>query len=116
MAQNWSKGYDFNKIVGTPIKNQQGEEMGKIRDLVIDSQGHVPLAVLSHGGFWGIDEKLVAVPFSALNFDQTGKELVLNSTRENLDSAPSFQVSDLSNEKWAEDVYRHFGQHPYWTE
>ncbi len=113
---NKSKAFDFNKIVGEPVKNQQGEKLGEIRDLVIDSEGHVPLAILSHGGFWGIDKKLAAVPFSALNLGQMGKEFVLNSTKENLDSAPSFQVSDLSNEKWVEDVYRLFGQHPYWTE
>ena len=116
MAQNWSKAYDFKKIVGAPVKNQQGEELGTIYDMVVDSQGHVPFAVLSHGGFLGIDEKLVAVPFGSLNFDQMGKELFLNSTKEKLDSAPSFQVSDLSNQKWAGDVYQHFGQHPYWTE
>ena len=112
MAQKWSKAYDFKKIVGTPVKNEQGEELGNIHDMVVDSRGHVPFAVLSHGGFWGIDEKLVAVPFRDLNFDQMGKDFVLNATKENLDSAPSFQVTDLSNQKWAEDVYQHFGQHP----
>ena len=63
-TQNSSKAYDFNKIVGTPVKNQQGEELGKIRDVVIDFHGHVFFAVLSHGGFWGIGERLVAVPVS----------------------------------------------------
>ncbi len=117
-AYNWSKekGYDFKKIVGTPVKNQQGEELGKIRDMVVSSRGHVPFAILSHGGFWGIDEKLVAVPLGALSFDRTKKELVLTCNEKELDSAPSFQASDLSNHKWAEDVYRHFGQQPHWTE
>ena len=114
MAQNSSKAYDFNKIVGTPVKNQQGEELGKIHDMVVDSQGHVPFAVLSHGGFWGIDEKLVAVPFSSFNFDQMGKDFVLNSTKEKLDSAPAFKVSDISNKNWLGDVYRYFGQRPSW--
>jgi sporulation protein YlmC with PRC-barrel domain len=114
VAHNWGKAYDFKKIVGMPVKNQQGEELGKIRDLVIDSQGHAPVAVLSHGGFWGFDEKPVAVPFSDLRFNQKGKELLLSSTKEKLDSAPSFQASDLSNEKWLEDVYQFFGQHPSW--
>jgi uncharacterized protein YrrD len=107
-AQNSSKAYDFNKVVGTPVKNQQGEELGKIHDMVVDSQGHVPFAVLSHGGFWGIDEKLVAVPFSSFNFDQMGKDFVLNSTKEKLDSPPAFKVSDISNKNWFEDVYRYF--------
>ena len=106
----------YNQIVGRSVKNQQGEEMGKINDLVIDSQGHVPLALLTHGGFWGMGGKLVAVPLSALNFDQKGKDIVLNSTQEKLDSAPAFKMSDLSHKEWPQEIYRFFGQNPYWTE
>lgn len=116
MTQSWGKAYSFDQINGMVVKNQRGEELGRIHDIVIDSQGHVPFAVLSHGRYWGIGGKLVAVPFSALNFDQMEKYLVLNATNEKLDSAPAFRVGDLSNEKWAEDVYRFFGQQPYWTE
>ena len=117
MAETWGEAYSFNqKIRGTFVKNQEGQDLGKILDIVIDSQGHVPFAVLSHGGFWGVGGKLVAVPFSVLSFDRMGKDLVLNSTKEKLDLAPAFKESDLTNRKWAEDVYRYFGQQPYWTE
>jgi sporulation protein YlmC with PRC-barrel domain len=109
-ASIWGKADRYDQIVGTSVKNQQGEELGKIRDLVIDSQGHVPLAILTHGGFVGMGGKLVAVPFSALDFDQKGKDFVLNSTQEKLDSAPVFKMSDLSHEKWPEEAYRFFGQ------
>ncbi len=114
MAQNSSNVYDFNKIVGRPVKSRQGEELGEIHDVVIDSRGQVPFAVLSHGGFWGMGEKLVAVPFSSFKFDQMGRDFVLNSTKEKLDSAPAFKVSDISNKNWLEDVYRYFGQRPSW--
>ena len=116
MTQSWGKAYSFSQMMGTPVENQQGEGLGKIHDIVIDSQGHVPFAVLSQGGFLGLAGKLVAVPFSALKFDPMGKYLVLDTTREKFYSAPAFKVSDISNEKWAEDVYRFFGQQPYWTE
>ncbi len=112
--QNGSKAYDFKKILGMSVENQQGTKLGKIRDLVIDSQGHASLAVLSHGGFWGFHEKLVAVPFRDIKFGPKGKELVLNFSKEKLASAPAFQTSDLSNEKWLKDVYLFYGQHPYW--
>lgn len=35
---------------------------------------------------------------------------------ERLESAPRFRLSDLAKQEWAEDVYRYFGQQPYWTE
>ncbi len=105
----------YDQIVGASVKNQQGDELGKIRDLVIDSQGHVPLAILTHGGFWGMGGKLVAIPFSTLKLDQKGKDFVLNSTKEKLDYAPAFKMSDLSHKEWPDDLYQFFGQPPSGT-
>ena len=116
MAQSWGKAYSFDQIKGTPVKNPQGEELGRIQDIVFDSQGHVPFAVLSHGGYLGMGSKLVAVPFSAFAFDATGENVILNASKERLDSASAFKASDLADQKWAEDTYRFFGQQPYWTE
>lgn len=114
--QGWSKEYTFGQIVGTSVRNEQGQDLGKISDIVIDAQGHVPFAVLSHGGFWGMGGKSIAIPFTALSFNQNGNYMVLNADQAKLQSAPAFKVSDLSNRKWAEDVYHYFGQQPYWTE
>ena len=116
MAQSWGKAYSFDQIKGTLVKNQQGQELGRINDIVIDTQGHVPFALLNHGGYLGMGGKLVAVPFSALSFDAMGKHLVLNASKEKLDAAAAFKMSDLADQKWAEDTYRAFGQQPYWTE
>jgi hypothetical protein len=82
----------------------------------VDSQGRVDLVVLSHGGFLRIGEKATAVPFSALRYDQTDKRLILDITKEQLASAPTFKMADLSDQKRAEDIYRYFGQQPYWSE
>ena len=116
MAQSWGKTYSFEQFKGTPVKNPQGEELGRIQDIVIDSQGHVPFAVLYYGGYLGMGGKLVAVPFMALSFDAMGKHLVLNAAKEKLDSVPAFKMSDLADQKWAEGAYRFFGQQPYWME
>jgi sporulation protein YlmC with PRC-barrel domain len=116
MAQSWGKAYSFDQINRMMVKNPQGEVLGRIQDIVIDSQGHVPFAVVNHGGYLGMGGKLVAVPFGALSFDAMGKYLVLNAAKEKLDSAPAFKMSDLAEQKWAEDTYRFFGQQPYWTE
>lgn len=116
MTTGWSRPYGVSEFVGTSVQNPQGEQLGRITDFVIDSGGRVTFAVLSHGGFMYIGGKSVAIPFSALTYDGTGRHFVLNISKEKLDSAPIFSVKDLSNEKWADDVYRYFGQMPYWTE
>lgn len=96
-----------------PVKNQRGEDSGKIHDIVFDTQARVPFAVVSRGPIWGIGGKLVAIPFRAFTFDKMGKYLVLEISKEELDSAPSFNMKNLSNQKWAEGVERYFGQQPY---
>ncbi len=125
----WSKEYSLDDIQGTVVKNQSGERLGAIRDVVVDSRGQVSFAIIGGGApsletyplgaewLWGlgIGEKSIAVPFAALNLDHPGNVL-LNATREQLESAPAYQAGDLSDTKRAENVYRFFGQQPYWSE
>jgi hypothetical protein len=107
--RSWARAYTVSETIGTGVMNPQGEEFGKVNDFVIDTNGRVPFAVLSYG------EKLVAIPFETLTYSTEGKHLVLDLSRERLDSAPAFDKSVLADRKWVEDAYRHFGQIPYWT-
>lgn len=55
-------------LVGATVYNGAGASIGEISNLLISPQGTVSMAVLSVGGFLGMDSKLVAVPYSALKF------------------------------------------------
>lgn len=106
----------ISAMVGTSVLNPQGEYLGRISDFVIDSKGQVTFAVISHGGFLRIREKDVAVPYGSLSYNREKEHFLLDATTEKLNMAPTFSKWDLYNEKWAENVYRYFGQAPYWTE
>jgi sporulation protein YlmC with PRC-barrel domain len=116
MDMGLGRPYGVSEMVRTDVKNLQGEELGRITDFVIDSQGRVAFAILSHGGFLRMGEKSVAIPFKALSYDRKGRHFVLDMSKDRLKSAPSFALRDLYNEKWAGEDYRYFGQQPYWTE
>lgn len=116
MASGMGRAFGANEIIGVYVKNQQGEELGKITDLVVDSEGRTALAILSHGGFLGIHEKETAIPFKSLRYDEAAKQVVLDISKEEFAAAPTFKMSDLSGHKRAENVYRYFGQQPYWSE
>jgi sporulation protein YlmC with PRC-barrel domain len=108
--------FGANEIVGVHVKNPQGEVLGRVSDFVVDAEGKASLIILSHGGFLRIGEKETAIPFDALSYDQTATTLILDTTREKLTAAPAFKMSDLSDPRRAEEIYRHFGLQPYWTE
>ncbi len=111
----WQRPYEASEILGTHMMNRQGEDLGRISNLVLDTRGRVSFVILAHGGFLRIGEKLTPVPFGALSYD-TEKHLVLDITREKLESAPVFSRKTLGDLQWAKEVYRYFGQQPYWTE
>ncbi len=55
-------------IVGMNVKNTQGEDLGSIKDLVVDpSRARVTYAILSHGGWAGIGDKLFAIPWQSFH-------------------------------------------------
>ena len=56
-----------SKLSGGAVKNADGEKLGDIKEIMIDTQtGRVAYAVLGFGGFLGVGDKLFAIPWSAL--------------------------------------------------
>jgi len=109
-----SKSGETSDLLGSSVKNPQGEDLGTIADVVTGPEGRVAFAVLS---YWISDDtqKRVAVPFSALSCEE--QNCVLNANKDALNSAPAFvSGDDLAERKLAEDIYTHFGVQPYWTE
>ncbi len=92
-----------SKIIGTNVKNTAGENMGGIKDLVIDPEsGHVVYAVVSFGGILGLGNKLFAIPWSVLHWNRDKEYYVLDLDKETLKNAPGFDKKhwpDTSN-KW----------------
>ena len=67
-------------IDGNDIRNTQGEDLGKVKDLMIDlADGSVSYAVVSYGGFLGMGDKLFAVPFEALTVDPEHHAFILDA-------------------------------------
>ena len=75
--------------------NYKGEDLGKIEEIMIDlDRGRVAYAVLSFGGFFGVGDKLFAIPWQAFSVDTTKKQLILNADKERLEKAPGFDKNN----------------------
>jgi sporulation protein YlmC with PRC-barrel domain len=57
------------QLKGVKVKNNAGEDVGKIYDLVIDMKsGEAAYVAVSVGGFLGVGDKLFAIPYDAFTF------------------------------------------------
>lgn len=87
-----------SSIDGDSIRNRAGEDLGTVKDLMIDlTDGDVRYAVVSFGGFLGMGDKLFAVPFDALELDADNECFVLDADKEFLENAPGFDKDDWPN-------------------
>ena len=79
-------------LEGNDVYNAAGEELGSIKDIMIDvPRGRVAYAVLSRGGILGMGDKLFAIPWAALTLDTDRKCFVpQRRQRKILKNAPGF--------------------------
>ena len=81
-------------FVGQDVTNAAGEKVGDIRDLLFDRSGRITMAVIGVGGFLGLGEKYVAVPYAALTITSGAKgERIVTAalSKEALQEAPEFK-------------------------
>jgi hypothetical protein len=86
------------------VYDQSDNKVGEILDLMIAKDSRITAAMVGVGGFLGIDEKNVAIPFAALAASQKNNQwhLTLNTTKDALKSAPGFTY-DRATASWVTD-------------
>ena len=57
-----------SKLVGLNVYNEKNESVGSINDMLTDKNGKIGAVVIGVGGFLGVGEHLVAVPFEKVKF------------------------------------------------
>jgi hypothetical protein len=81
-------------LLNTSVKNSANDTVGDINDLVLDGNGKISAVIVGVGGFLGLGEKNVALPFEQLAFgrDSNGNLAVTaNVTKESLQTAPEWK-------------------------
>ena len=97
------------------VYDPSDNKIGEIADVLIDREGKVAAFIVGVGGFLGIGEKDVAVPFNAVRVttkDNNKWYLVMNSTKDALKDAKGYRY-DRTNMTWApEDAPATTGSQP----
>jgi len=102
-----------SKIIGADVNNKAGEDVGDIKDLVVNTRtGKVAYAVMAYGGVLGMGDKLFAVPMDSLATKADDDKFVLDVTKDQLKNAPGFDKNNWPDfastdfRKGVNDFYR----------
>ncbi|HYC77100.1 MAG TPA: PRC-barrel domain-containing protein [Planctomycetota bacterium] len=100
------------RLIGTDIKNTQGENLGEIEDIVLDAGGRrIAYVVVGYGGFLGMGEKLFAMPWGLIQLTPRGKDedpvATLALDKDTLKKSPGFDKDrwpDFADRTWSNQV------------
>jgi hypothetical protein len=84
-------GFRASQLMGRPVANDGGQEIGKVDDLIV-GRDKVLFAIVSVGGFLGLGAHLVAAPYNSLTV--TPQRIVMpGATKAALLRLPEFKYA-----------------------
>jgi sporulation protein YlmC with PRC-barrel domain len=83
------------------VYDQSDSKIGEVSDVLISKEGKIDGFIVSVGGFLGVGQKDVAIPFSAIHGAQKNGRwyLSMNTTKDALKNAPGYKY-DSSKATW----------------
>lgn len=107
VQQDITQVHRASKIIGMDVENAQRQDLGDIKDIVIDfDKGQIAYVVVGSGGVLGVGDTLHAVPWRSLKLSDKMDKFVLNVDKNQWKNAPGFP-----NNKWPEVADKTFRQH-----
>jgi sporulation protein YlmC with PRC-barrel domain len=93
----FSNAAHASDIIGKKAYGPNGETVGNVNDLLIDSSGRVQAAVVDVGGFLGMGQHTVALDWTQLKIAPSSDRVTIGMTKEQLKSAPEYKKSAQAN-------------------
>lgn len=104
---------NVDELTGTDVRNTNDQNLGTVSDIVIDPQsGQIAYAIVARGGFLGIGEDHVAVPWERFRATPGLNTLVLDVTEEQLAQAPTLDPNAFSDPGQVEQQNQQINE--YW--
>src|SRR4051812_10871037 len=80
-----------DRVEGTPVRRADGSKVGTTQRVMIDKlSGNVAYAVLTFGGFLGMGQKHLPIPWAKLKYDRTLGAYQVDLNEDELRRAPAF--------------------------
>ncbi|TGN62121.1 PRC-barrel domain containing protein [Paracoccus liaowanqingii] len=82
-------------ITGTNVTSPTGDDIGAINDVIVDGDtGEMKAVIIGVGGFLGIGEKQIALPWTDLTVNSDAQEISADLTQEEAEAAPEYVFRD----------------------
>jgi sporulation protein YlmC with PRC-barrel domain len=84
-------GWRVSKLLRAEVRNDKGEKIGKIDDIIVSTDGTLSTAILEIGGFLGLGGHKVAIPVKQLVLSTNPTKIVLpGASKDVLKKVPEF--------------------------
>jgi hypothetical protein len=95
-AAAFSGDVSAKELLSESVVNATNESIGDINDVLIGHGGKIAAVIVGVGGFLGMGEKDVALPYDQLTFSKDGNNNLIvgtSATKESLEDAPEYSRS-----------------------
>lgn len=102
-----------DEVVGTDVRNVDGNWLGEVDDLVLDDEG-ITFALLARDGFLGIGQEVVPVPWDMLSVTPDLLTFVVDVPEGVVEDAPAFESAamlEAAEEDWRQTVRTYWEEH-----
>lgn len=100
-----------SQIIGINVYNPEGDRVGAIADIVGDVKGKILYVILSHGGFLGIGDKMIPLPWWTIRPGKKPNTLEVPLSKQALREAPNFDANawpDFSRSEWSKKTKQYY--------
>lgn len=79
-----------NDIIGKTVYNETNDKVGNIKDVIVSPDGKVMSFIVGAGGFLGLDEHDLAIPFQKIT-KNNDKLMMAGYTKDQLKALPTYK-------------------------
>ena len=103
-----------NDVRGRQVKDNDGDGVGKIADLLVDDQEHkVRFLLVEHGGFLGFGQTKSLIPVDAIT-KITEDDVFVDQSHDRIAAAPGYNPDLIDDRPYQSSIYSHYGYGPFW--
>lgn len=103
----------IKQLYGEKLGASDGE-IGHMKDFYFDDQNWVVRYVVADTGTWLPGRKVLIAPHAFGRLHQTGKLLLVNLTRKQIENSPAIESHKPLSRQYEEDYYRYYDWPYYW--